>query len=307
MASSKLPVYAAMAANIAIAATKFIVAGITGSAAMLSEAVHSAVDTLNGALLLMGLRLSQRPASEEHPFGHGKELYFWSLIVAVLVLGLGGGISIYQGLLHILHPAQIKDVFWNYAVLAAAFLFEGASFLFSLRQFRRQLHGRPFWQALHTSKDPTNYMVLAEDAAALCGLAIAALGILLSSTLAIPALDGAASVLIGLLLAGVALLLIRESRGLLIGEGLRPESARTIRAMALAHPEVRSTGAVLSMYIGPDNALVAMELNFVHDIGTDQAAAIIAAIEQQVRERFPMVHRVFIEVESREGAGSQPR
>src|ERR1700712_3008749 len=146
MASSRFPVYAAIAANVAIAVTKFVVAGITGSSAMLSEGVHSAVDTLNGLLLLLGLKLSQRPATPEHPFGHGKELYFWSLIVAVLVFGLGGGVSFYEGIHHLLHPTPMKDIGWNFFVLGAAALFEGSSFVIALRQFLKQSRGRSFWQ-----------------------------------------------------------------------------------------------------------------------------------------------------------------
>ncbi len=217
----------------AIAATKFTVAGITGSSAMLSEGIHSAVDSFNGVLLLVGIRLSQRPATPEHPFGYGKELYFWGLIVAVLIFGLGGGISFYEGVQHIRHPEPLHDPTWNYVVLGAAAVFEGASFVVALRLFLRQAGQTPFWEALHRSKDPTHYTVLAEDAAALIGLAIAATGIALSHRLQMPVLDGVASLLIGLLLAGVALLLIRESRGLLIGEGIRPETAQAIRAMAL--------------------------------------------------------------------------
>lgn len=176
---------------------------------MLSEGVHSAVDTCNGVLLLVGIRLSQRPATPEHPFGHGKELYFWSLIVAVLIFGLGGGVSFFEGVQHMRHPEPMRDPTWN-------------------------------------------YVVLAEDAAALAGLAIAAVGIALSHRLNMPLLDGAASVLIGLLLAGVATLLTWESRGLLIGEGIRPETAQAIRDLALAQPGVRDAGRVLSMYVGPD-------------------------------------------------------
>ncbi len=295
MAASKLPIYAAIAANIAIAVTKFIVAAITGSSAMLSEGVHSAVDTFNGLLLLLGLRLSRRPATPEHPFGHGKELYFWSLIVAVLVFGLGGGVSLYEGVQHVLHPVELKDAGWNYFVLGAAALFEGSSFAVSLRQFLKQLRGRPFWQTLHASKDPTNYTVLAEDGAALVGLAIAALGIALSHALDRPELDGVASLLIGVLLAGVAVLLMRESRGLLIGEGLRPETARAIRALALAQPKVHDAGRVLSMYVGPDDVLVTMDVDFEDGTPTEEAGEIITAVEKQVRERFPMIKRLFIE------------
>ena len=217
MAVSKVAIYGAIAANVAIAVTKFIVAGISGSSAMLSEGIHSAVDTFNGVLLLIGLRLSQRPATPEHPFGHGKELYFWSLIVAVLIFGLGGGISFYEGVQHLREPQPLKDPTWNYVVLGAAAVFEGSSFVIALRQFLRQAGDAPFWQALHRSKDPTTYTVLAEDAAALVGLAVAALGIALARHLDRPAFDGGASMVIGLLLAGVAVLLIRESRGLLIG------------------------------------------------------------------------------------------
>jgi divalent metal cation (Fe/Co/Zn/Cd) transporter len=184
---------------------------------------------------------------------------------------------------------------WNYVVLGAAALFEGSSFAIALRQFLKTAGSTPFWEALHRSKDPTTYTVLAEDAAALVGLVIAGIGIALSHRLDMPELDGAASLLIGLLLAGVAVLLIRESRGLLIGEGIRPETAQAIRSIALAQPKVRDVGRVLSMYVGPDDVLVTMDLDF--DDGTDaaDAAAAIAAVERQVRERYPMIKRLFIE------------
>jgi cation diffusion facilitator family transporter len=295
MAESKLAIYGAIAANVAIAITKFIVAGITGSSAMLSEGIHSAVDTLNGVLLLVGIRLSQRPATDEHPFGHGKELYFWSLIVAVLIFGLGGGVSFYEGLQHIRAPEPVRDPTWNYVVLAAAAVFEGSSFAIALRQFRKEAGARPFWRALHASKDPTTYTVLAEDSAALLGLAIAGTGIFLSHRLDVPALDGVASLVIGILLAGVAVLLVRESRGLLIGEGIRPETAREIRAMAQAQPGVRAVGRILSMYLGPSHVLAVIDLDFADGTSTEAAAAAIAAIEARVRARHPVIKRLFIE------------
>ncbi|WP_418125778.1 cation diffusion facilitator family transporter [Variovorax sp. 160MFSha2.1] len=295
MAESKIAIYGAIGANVAIAATKFIVAGITGSSAMLSEGVHSAVDTFNGVLLLVGLHLSKRPATPEHPFGHGKELYFWSLIVAVLIFGLGGGVSFYEGVQHIRQPEPMRDPTWNYVVLAAAALFEGTSFLIALRQFRAQARGLPFWQALDRSKDPTTYTVLAEDSAALVGLAVAALGIYLSHALNMPELDGVASVIIGLLLAGVAVVLVAQARGLLIGEGIRPETARAIRAMAMEQECVEEVGHILSMYIGPDEVLVIVDVNFKDDTPTGEAADAIAAIEKQARARFPMIRRIFIE------------
>jgi cation diffusion facilitator family transporter len=299
MAETKVAIYGAIAANVAIAVTKFVVAGITGSSAMLSEGIHSAVDTFNGGLLLVGVKLSQRPATPEHPFGHGKELYFWSLIVAVLIFGLGGGVSFYEGVQHIRHPEPMKDPKWNYIVLGAAALFEGSSLLIALRQFLREAGDRPFWEALHQSKDPTTYTVLAEDSAALIGLIFAAAGIASSQALGMPELDGVASLLIGVLLAFVAVLLIRESRGLLIGEGIRPETARAIREIALAEPRVRDAGRVLSMYVGPDDVLVTMDLAFDEGTAAADAAAAITNVERQVRERFPVIKRLFIEA----GAG----
>ena len=295
MAESKAAIYGALAANVAIAVTKFVVAGITGSSAMLSEGIHSSVDTFNGLLLLVGLKLSRRPATAEHPFGHGKELYFWSLIVAVLIFGLGGGVSFFEGVQHMRHPEPLRDPMWNYVVLGAAALFEGTSFAIALRQFLREAGPRPFWQALRLSKDPSTYTVLAEDSAALAGLAVAAAGIALSHHLELPWIDGAASVVIGLLLAGVAVVLIGASRGLLIGEGIQPETARAIRAIALAEPGVRDVGRVLSMYVGPDDVLVTMDLDFDDGTAAADAAVAIAAVERQVRERYPMIKRLFIE------------
>ena len=289
-----IAIYGAIAANVAIAITKFVVAGLTGSAAMLSEGIHSAVDTFNGVLLLVGLRLSKRPPSAEHPFGHGKELYFWSLIVAVLIFGLGGGMSVYEGILHVREPAKLGDPFWNYVTLAAAGVFEGISFVVALREFIAEKRGAPFWRAIRNSKDPANYTVLAEDGAALVGLAIAGLGIYLSHALDMPVLDGVASILIGVLLAGVAVLLVRESRGLLIGEGVRPETADRIRAMAMAHPGVRQTGEVLSMYLGPDEVLVTLDIAFEPGLLASDAGHVVAQLEQEVRARFPMIRRLFI-------------
>jgi cation diffusion facilitator family transporter len=295
MAKSQVSIYAAIAANVAIAGTKFVVAGITGSSAMLSEGIHSAVDTFNGVLLLVGLKLSQRPATPEHPFGHGKELYFWSLIVAVLIFGLGGGLSFYEGVQLVGHPEPMRDPVWNYVVLGVAAVFEGSSLAIALRQFLKQAGDTPFWEALHRSKDPTTYTVLAEDAAALVGLLVAAVGIALSYRFDKPEWDGVASLIIGLLLAGVAVALIRESRGLLIGEGIRPETARAIRSLALEQPKVRDVGRILSMYIGPDDVLVTMDMDFEDGTEAADAAAAIAAVERQVRDRYPMIKRLFIE------------
>src|SRR4051812_34461435 len=295
MAESRIAIYGAIAANVAIAVTKFVVAGFTGSSAMLSEGIHSVVDTANDLLLLVGVQRSQQPPSPKHPFGHGKELYFWSLIVAVLIFGVGGGVSFYEGVLHVRDPSPLEDPLWNYIVLALAFVFEGASFMVALRQFLREKSNLPFWRALHTSKDPATYTVMAEDAAALAGLVIAAIGVFASHALDMPRLDGAASMGIGVLLAGVAVLLIRESRGLLVGEGVRPETASAIRDIAQAEHGVREVGPVLSMYVGAEDVLVTFAGPFAPEVPASEVAAAIKRIESTIRERFPKVRRIFLE------------
>lgn len=295
MAESKVAVYGAIAANVAIAVTKFVVAGISGSSAMMSEAIHSVVDTGNDILLLVGIKRSQRPPSRLHPFGNGKELYFWSLIVAVLIFGLGGGISMYEGVLHVIEAPPLKDPFWNYMVLGCSALFEGASFAVAWRQFGKQKGDTPLWQALHESKDPSNYTVLAEDFAALVGLAIAAVGVFLSHALDRPELDGAASVTIGLLLCAVAVLLIRESRGLLVGEGVKPETADAIREILKAEPDVTDVGPVLSMYVGAEDVLVTLDVAFCPHTPSSKAAQAVERMEKEIQERFPKIKRIYIE------------
>jgi cation diffusion facilitator family transporter len=296
MAESKAAVYGAIVANVAIAVTKFIAAGITGSSSMLSEGIHSLVDTGNGGLLLVGMARSQRPPTRQHPFGHGKELYFWTLIVGVLIFGVGGGVSLYEGILHVLRPPPLEDPTWNYVVLGLAALFEGISFTVAWRQFARERKGKPVWEALKASKDPSTLTVVAEDSAALVGLALAAGGIFLSHHLQRPEIDGMASMAIGLLLAAVAVVLIRESRGLLVGEGISAETARTIRALAESEPHIRAVGPILSMYIGAQEVLVTLSVAVDGDLPTSEAAAIIQRLEAQVRERFPVIRRVYIEV-----------
>ena len=295
MADSRIAVYGAIAANVAIAATKFVVAGITGSSAMLSEGIHSAVDTGNGVLLLIGRRLSERKATPEHPFGHGKELFFWSLIVAVLVFGLGGGLSMLEGIQHIMNPAPMRDPKWNYFVLFAAAIFEGTSFTVALRVLLREKGDRPFWAALHASKDPMTYTVLGEDFAALAGLAVAALGIFISHYYNLPQADGAASIAIGVILAGVAVLLIREARGLLIGEGIRPDTAAAIRELLGRHPLVRSVGPLLSMYIGPEQVLLTLDVEFDPKASAASISKAVRSLEQEIRARFDKITRIYIE------------
>ena len=306
MAESTRAVYGAIVANTAIAITKFIAAGVTGSSAMLSEGIHSTVDTGNGLLLLVGMHLSKRKATPKHPFGHGKELYFWSLIVAVLIFGVGGGVSAYEGVLHMLDPEPLRDAMWNYVVLGIAAVFEGGSFFVALRQFMKGKGPATFWRALKVSKDPTTYTVLAEDSAALAGLAAVAAGIYASHRLDLPVLDGAASVVIGILLAAVAVLLIREVRGLLIGEGVSPETAAGIREIVLRNPHVREAAAPLSMYIGPEEVLLTLDVQFKADSRADEVADAVARDEREIRSRFPKIKRIYIEA-SALGAGDGRR
>ena len=306
MAESRLTIYGAIAANLAIAATKFVVAGVTGSSAMMSEGIHSAVDTGNGVLLLIGTHLSERPPSEQHPFGHGKELFFWSLIVAVLIFGIGGGVSFYEGIQHMRNPEPLKDPMWNYIVLAAAAVFEGISFGIALKAFLAERLPGPFWNSLFASKDPTTYTVLAEDAAALLGLAVAAAGVYASHRLDMPALDGAASVVIGLLLAGVAVVLVHEARGLLIGEGIRPATARDVRAIVSRQPHVRGVGWPLSMYVGAKDVLLVLDVEFEPDASGDEIASTVQTIEDTIRARYPVIRRIYLDAGRPAGSANAP-
>ncbi len=291
-------VYGAIGANLAIAATKFTVAGFTGSAAMLSEGIHSTVDAGDGVLLLIGLKLSEREATPEHPFGHGKEIFFWSLIVAVLIFGVGGGVSAYEGILHIMHAEDVADPFWAYTVLGVAAVFEAASLTIALRKFLREKGERPFFEALSSSKDPVTYTVVAEDSAALLGLAIATAGVWASRNFGMPELDGAASVLIGVLLAAVAVLLIREARGLLVGEGIRRETANDVRRIVRDERYVRVVGPILSMYIGPDEVLLTLDVEFEPTATAQDIADAVNRIERTIRERYPKIKRIYVEARS---------
>lgn len=295
---SKTAVYAALAGNALIAVTKFAGAAVTGSSAMMSEGIHSAVDTGDQLLLLVGMKRSKRPADAEHPFGHGKELYFWSLIVAVLIFGVGGGISAYEGILHVLHPTPLEDAKWNYVVLGCAFVFEGISFGIGLRSFWKQKGDEPFWPALRNSKDPTVYTVVAEDAAALVGIVVAFGGVYASHALHMPTLDGVASIIIGLLLAGVAAVLIYESRGLLIGEAVEARVASEIRKMARDHPAVTSVSQPMTMYFGPENILLNLDVEFHPKRTLGEVVNAIDEIERKIRGRYPAVKRVFIEAKT---------
>ena len=295
---TKTAVVAAIAGNLTIAATKFIAGVMTGSSAMLAEGIHSLVDTGNGALLLLGLRMSRKPPDDDHPFGHGKELYFWTLIVAILIFAVGGGMSFYEGVVHILHPSLIADPTWNYVVLGIAFTFEAMVWSVAWKVFRNQRKGRTVFQTIESSKDPTTYTVLLEDSVALLGIVIAFAGILLARWFGNPYFDGAASITIGVLLASVAIFLASQSKGLLIGEGMGREMLNGIQAIAKADPAVELTKRPLTMYFGPHEVLVALDVQFHAGLSAGEVTAAIDRIERLIKADYPDVSRIYIEAES---------
>ena len=289
---------AAIIGNMAIAVIKFVAGAMTGSSAMISEGIHSVVDTGNGGLLYHGLNRGARPADEHHPFGHGMEIYFWSLIVAVSIFGIGGGMSIYEGITHIRHPVALEDPTINYIVLALAAVFESISFSVAWRAFRGSRRGRTTLAAIHHGKDPSLFTVLFEDTAALLGLVVAFFGVLLSHLLDAPFLDGAASVVIGCILVVAALWLAYESRSLLVGEAADPQMVADIRRIVLDDPAVTGLGVVLTMHLGPDDVLLNIEVLFTPGLPAEEIHAAVHRIEERINEPFPEVSRIFIEVEA---------
>ena len=298
MASSKKAIYAAIAGNFAIAVTKFIAAAISGSSAMLSEGIHSLVDTGNGGLLLFGLRRSRRPADERHPFGYGKEVYFWTLMVAVLIFGLGGGISIYEGIQHMLHPEPIGDPTLSYIVLALAIVFEGIVWTIAYREFNRLRGNVPAWQFIRSTKDPTLFAVLFEDTAALLGLIVALVGIFLARQLDMPVLDGAASVVIGVILCVTASLLLYESKGLLVGEGADPEVMADVRRLTEGDAAIQEVVRGLTLQMGPEEIILNLELKFNPDLDAEAIEETVDRLERGIRERHGEVKYIFVEAES---------
>ena len=298
MASGKKSIYAAIAGNSAIAVTKFIAAGISGSAAMLSEAVHSMVDTGNGFLLLLGLRRSRREPDRSHPFGYGKEVYFWTLVVAMLIFAGGGGVSIYEGIKHLLHPAEIGDPTLSYIVLVLAMVFEGGALTVAYREFRGAIGDTPMWTAIKEAKDPTAFAVLLEDSAAMAGLIVALVGVYAGAALDNPYIDGAASVVIGCVLIGVAAVLAWESRGLLIGEAGSPEMVDEIRRAATADRDVISVVRARTMHVGPRTILANLDVRFARHLDAADIEAAVDRVEAAVRSAAPDVDFVSVEAES---------
>ena len=296
--ASKIAIYGAIAANSAIAVSKFIAAFFTGSSAMLSEGIHSLVDTGNGILLLLGIRLSKRPADAKHPFGHGKEIFFWSFVVAILIFALGGGIAIYEGIQHLLHPRQLVNVQWNYVVLILAMIFEGFALRVALKQFKPQRRNKPFLRALKDSKDSTTIAVVVEDTAALVGLVIALVSVFLGHVTGWPYFDGLGSLLIGLLLISVSFFFAVECKALLVGEGLSQRNVDKINRILDEEPRITLYHRPLSLYFGPNEVLVNLDVHFIDDLNSDKIEETIDRIEAAIKKAIPAVNRIYIEAES---------
>ncbi len=307
MAHSKVSIYGALIANVAIAIMKFIAAFFTGSSAMISEGIHSTVDSGNQLLLLLGIKRSQRPADINHPFGHGKEIYFWSLIVSILIFGLGGGMSIYEGIVHIKRPEQITRPAWNYAVLGGAILFEGTSLYIAVKNLYKQqeLTGTIF-KRLHVSKDPTLFVVIYEDSAAVAGLLIAFLGVFIGQQYNLPIADGLASVLIGVLLAFVAVVLVVESRNLLIGESAHKTLLDHVYEIVCGDENVHSLSRPLTMHFGPEDILLALDVQFQKSINGQELSKTVRRLEKTIRQEIPAIKRIYIEARNLSEGNDEP-
>jgi cation diffusion facilitator family transporter len=296
--TSKTVIYAALAGNTAIAVIKFAAALFTGSAAMLSEAIHSVVDTGNQLLLLFGLRRAALPPDAKHPFGYGLQLYFYTFVVAVMVFGVGAVVSILQGIDKIRHPVSVEHAWVNYIVLSLGVLFEGGVWIVALRSFNTERAGRSWLSAIRSSKDPTVFTVLFEDTAALLGLAVALLGIFLSEHLHMPVFDGVASVLVGLILTGTALFLAAESQSLLTGEAASHDTRIGINRIARAEPGVVGLNQALTMHFGPNEVFAALSLDFEDSLPAGEVERTVTRIERAIKAAHPDVTRVFIEAQS---------
>jgi cation diffusion facilitator family transporter len=295
----------ALLANLGIAISKFAAAAITGSSAMLTEGVHSVVDSVNQLLLMWGRHAATRPPDEVHPFGYGRELYFWSFVVAVLVFSLGAGVSVYEGIIHIAHPEPAVSPVIAYAVLLIAFLLEGWSTVEAYRDFNKAKGKLGWFQAIRRSKDPPAFIVLLENGAAMAGILAAAAGLLLSQLTHDPFFDGAASVVIGIILGFTAALLAYESKGLLIGEAADPELVESLRTLAGEIQGVVGVGNVLTVHSSPDQVTVMMDVDFQNELPASEVERIVSTIEDQAQERWPQVSRLF--VRPLEGAANQLR
>jgi cation diffusion facilitator family transporter len=295
---SSRTIFIALGANVGIAVAKFAAAALTGSSAMLTEGVHSLVDSTNQILLLYGRRRAARPADAEHPFGYGRELYFWSFVVAILVFSLGAGVSVYEGVLHILEPEAATSPLIAFAVLAVAAALEGWSTVAALADFNASRRGT-IWHEIRATKDAPTLVLLLENSGALIGLVLAAAGLALSLVTGNPFWDGLASVLIGLVLGVLAVLLLYEAKGLLIGEAADPRVVAAIGRCAAGHHGIVAVHEVLTLHSSPDMVTVIISADFVDTITARAVEEIVAEIERQVAESFPVVARVYVRPQDR--------
>lgn len=294
---SKKVIWTALIGNLLIAITKFAAATITRSSAMFSEGIHSAVDTGNQVLLLFGLKRSRKPADKRFPFGHGKEIYFWSFIVAILIFAVGAGISMYEGIESILHPHPVENPTINYIVLGLAMIFEGVAWYIAYKAFNEAKGAMGYLEAVHRGKDPTLFVVLFEDTAAMLGLIVAFVGILLSQVTGLLWLDGAASIGIGLILGITAIWLAFETKGLLIGESANTRVVDGIRSLAQSFTEIENVNEVLTMHMGPEFILANVSVEFVDDLRASDMENSISHLDRLIKEKYPYVKRVFVEAE----------
>jgi cation diffusion facilitator family transporter len=302
-AGSRKVIFAALIGNSLIAVTKFTAAVITGSSAMLSEGIHSVVDTGNQVLLLYGLKQAKQPPDRQFPFGHGKEVYFWSFIVAILIFAVGAGISIYEGIQHLVDPHPMTDVYINYIVLGLAIVFEGVAWTFAFIEFNKTRGKLGYFEAVRNGKDPTLFVVLFEDSAAMLGLIIALAGVGLSQLTGIVYFDGIASILIGVVLAATAAWLAYETKGLLIGESASRRVVEGIRKLVLEFREVKHVNEILTMHMGPDFVLLNVAVKFSDEATALELETTISRIDKKIRADFPLVKRVFVEAEKRREPG----
>ena len=296
-AESTKSVVVALITNGLIAASKFGAAAVTGSASMLSEGIHSVVDTVNQAILLYGSHRAERRPDKRHSFGYAHEVYFWALIVAVVIFGAGGGMSIVEGVTRLRIPHELGDPFWNYVVLGIAITLESISFFFALRAITAETQGIPLWRLVRDSKDAIAITVFMEDSAALAGLAIALIATYASHALNQPAIDAYGAIAIGGLLIFVALVLVTESRGLVIGESAAPETVSGVRALLASEPAVSHINRLLTMHLGPENVLLALDITFRGDLSGPEVAAVSSRLQSAFRARFPEICEVFIEAQ----------
>lgn len=297
MNNNQKSIYSALAANLLIALTKFIAGSFTNSSSMISEGIHSTVDTANQLLILYGIKRSKKAPDQSHPFGYGKELYFWSFVVSILIFGLGGALSIYQGVAHIIEPEIMKDPFWNYIVLFLSLIFEGTSFIIAVKAFNQTRNGMGWWDAIVKSKDPSSFLVVFEDGAAVAGLIIVMILMGFSHALQIPELDGLASVIVGLLLVFVSFILARESRSLLMGEGIASETREKITRLAEKDAAVVKVKNILSTYQSPEEVILMLIIDLEEHLDTEEITETIQRIRADIKNEFKFVRFVIIQPE----------